>query len=172
MEANMETLMFFILAAITLVSAFFVISLRRPIHNVLFMVLTMIGFAGLFALLQAEFIAMVQLIVYAGAVMVLFLFVIMLLNLDQLRLPNKQIPVRWLLGAVIALLVVIMLIPVIRALAPTAVPGTAATGVTNTESLATALFTTYLLPFEIASVLLLAAIIGAVILARYRSPGD
>ncbi len=167
----METLMFYILAAITLMSAFFVISLSRPVHNVLFMILTMIGLAGLFALLHAEFIAMVQLIVYAGAVMVLFLFVIMLLNLDDLRLPNQPTPVRWLMGAVIALLVVIMLVPVIRALAPTAAPA-AAVGVTNTESLATALFTTYLLPFEIASVLLLAAIIGAVILARHKSPED
>lgn len=172
----METVMFYILGAITLISASFVILLRRPLHNVLFMILTMIGLAGLYILLRAEFIAMVQLIVYAGAVMVLFLFVIMLLNLDELKLADESLPVRFLMGSVIALLVVVMLIPVFRAVsapsAQTGAPQAGAEVLSNTQAIAAELFTTYILPFEVASVLLLAAIIGAVILARKMSPKD
>ena len=84
----METILFYVLAVVTLLSAVFVIFLRRPIHNVLFMILTMIGLATLFILLHAEFIAMVQIIVYAGAVMVLFLFVIMSVSYTHLTLPT------------------------------------------------------------------------------------
>lgn len=169
----MESLFFYIIGAITLASAFCVVFLDRPIHNVLFMILTMIGLAGLFILLQAEFIAMVQLIVYAGAVMVLFLFVIMLLNLDDLRLPqDPRVARRWV-GIAIGLLFLILVGPLLRTFVPGLRAGTLmldkAREMSNTEVVARELFTTYLLPFELASVLLLAAIIGAVILARKRS---
>ena len=169
----MEALMFYVLGAITVASAVCVILLRRPLHNVLFMILTMIGLAGLFILLNAEFVAMVQLIVYAGAVMVLFLFVIMLLNLDQLPSPSDPRAMRWWIGIALAVGLVALLIPIIRAFVPPAgqggLTGASAQGLSNTEIIAKELFTTYLLPFEIASVLLLAAIIGAVVLARKRS---
>ena len=87
----MESLIFYLLSAVTLISAVCVVFLRRPMHNVLFMIIVMIGLAGLFILLHAEFIGMVQLVVYAGAVMVLFLFVIMLLGADSLE-PSKALP--------------------------------------------------------------------------------
>lgn len=169
----MESLFFYIIGAITLASAFCVVFLHRPIHNVLFMILTMIGLAGLFILLSAEFIAMVQLIVYAGAVMVLFLFVIMLLNLDELRLPrDPRVARRWV-GIGTALIFLILVGPLLCKFVPGVRVGTLmldkAREVSNTEVVARELFTTYLLPFEITSVLLLAAIIGAVILARKRS---
>jgi NADH-quinone oxidoreductase subunit J len=168
----MEALIFCVLGAITLVSAFFVIVLRRPIHNVLFMILTMIGFAGLFILLQAEFVAMVQLIVYAGAVMVLFLFVIMLLNLDELTLPDDPRSFRWWIGIGLALTLAVLLFPVLKAFIPVHGAGAstaAKAAVSNTAIIGRQLFTTYLLPFEIASVLLLAAIIGAVVLVKKRN---
>ncbi len=169
----MEALIFYVLGAVTVVSAVCVILLRRPLHNVLFMILTMIGLAGLFILLNAEFVGMVQLIVYAGAVMVLFLFVIMLLNLDQLPSLNDPGAMRWWVGIALAVGLVVLLIPIIRAFVPSAgqgaLTGAGAQGLSNTEIIAKELFTTYLLPFEIASVLLLAAIIGAVVLARKRS---
>ncbi len=169
----MEALIFYIVAAITVASAVCVILLRRPLHNVLFMILTMIGLAALFILLNAEFIAMVQLIVYAGAVMVLFLFVIMLLNLDELILINNPRKMRWWVGIALAGVFIVLLIPVISVFVPTsaqgALTGAAAQNASNTEIIAKALFTTYLLPFEVASVLLLAAIIGAVVLARKKS---
>lgn len=166
---SMEALVFCVLGAITLVSAFFVIVVRRPLHNVLFMILSMIGLAGLFILLQAEFVAMVQLIVYAGAVMVLFLFVIMLLNLDEMSLPYDPRGFRWWIGIGMAIALAVMLFPVLKAVLPT--PGAGASslakaGVSNTELIGRELFTSYLLPFEIASVLLLAAIIGAVVLVK------
>ena len=169
----MESVFFYIIGAITLASAFCVVFLHRPIHNVLFMILTMIGLAGLFILLQAEFIAMVQFIVYAGAVMVLFLFVIMLLNLDDLRLPQDSRIVRRWVGVAGALLLLLLVAPLLGAFVPRLRSGTLmldkAREVSNTEVVARELFTTYLLPFEIASVLLLSAIIGAVVLVRKRS---
>ena len=168
----MEAVIFYILGAVTLASAFCVVFLRRPMLNVLFMILTMIGLAGFFILLHAEFIAMVQLIVYAGAVMVLFLFVIMLLNIDRAVLPHHPNDLRWSVGVVLAIAVGLLMLPVLKAFRP---PGPAGAPIAvklaepNTELIARELFTNYLLPFEIASVLLLAAIIGAVILARKRS---
>ena len=166
----MEALIFYILSAITVASAFFVVFLRRPMHNVLFMILTMIGLAGLFILLQAEFVAMVQLIVYAGAVMVLFLFVIMLLNLDQVRLPIDPRALRSWIGVALAVVVLVLLVPILKVFVPSGkAAAEKAVQMSNTQIIAKALFTTYLLPFEIASILLLAAIIGTVILARKRS---
>lgn len=166
----MEALIFYVLAAITVASAFFVVFLRRPIHNVLFMIIVMIGLAGLFILLQAEFVAMVQLVVYAGAVMVLFLFVIMLLNLDQVQLPIDPRAVRSWVGVALAVAVAVVLVPVLKAFVPSGTTAAEkALEMSNTQIIAKELFTTYLLPFEIASVLLLAAIIGTVILARKRS---
>lgn len=169
----METVMFYIIGAITLVSAFFVVFLRRPVHNVLFMIMTMIGLAGMFLLLRAEFIAMVQLIVYAGAIMVLFLFVIMLLNLDQDTLSKMgKGGGRWWIGALIAEIILVLMIFVIRTIGTVEPQSIAAKAEeTNTGILARELFTTYLLPFEIASVLLLAAIIGTVLIVR-RDSGE
>lgn len=169
----MKSVVFYFLSVITLVSAILVVFLRKPLHNVMFMILTMLGLAGLFILLQAEFVAMVQVIVYAGAVMVLFLFVIMLLNLDQLAVPDDPIAVRRWVGGLLAVGVCVMILPVLGLFMPRAgvdapgVPGEAP--LSNTVLIARELFTTYLLPFEIASVLLLAAIIGAVLLARKKS---
>jgi NADH-quinone oxidoreductase subunit J len=166
----MEAFMFYILAVFTLASAFLVVLLRRPLYNVLFMILTMIGLAGFFILLHAEFIAMVQLIVYAGAIMVLFLFVIMLLNLEELQIFDRRETVRWWGGALIAVAVMGIVWAVFKVfIAPSPAKAGEAAGLTNTQVLGRELFTTYLLPFEIASVLLLAAIIGTVILVRKKS---
>jgi NADH-quinone oxidoreductase subunit J len=165
----MEALIFYLLGGVTLASALLVVLLRRPIHNVLFMILTMIGLAGLFILLNAEFVAMVQLIVYAGAVMVLFLFVIMLLNLDQIVLPLDPRVVKPWLGIVLAISFLVLLVPVLAHFVLSPSSTVKESGISNTDAIAESLFTTYLLPFEIASVLLLAAIIGTVLLARKRT---
>lgn len=164
----MEALVFYVLAAITLISAFLVVLLRRPLHNVLFMVIAMIGLAGLFLQLQAEFVAMVQLVVYAGAIMVLFLFVIMLLNLDRLVLPTDARDARWWGGAAAAVAIFGVTLYAFSSVAPQRVAGVGNSGVANTEAIGRALFTTYLVPFEIASVLLLSAMIGAVLLVRKK----
>ncbi len=167
----MEALIFYVLGAVTLVSAFLVIFLRRPLHNVLFMILTMIGLAGLFVLLHAEFVAMVQLIVYAGAVMVLFLFVIMLLNLDMLSLADDPRAMRWWVGIGLAIAITALIIPGLQSFVLASggpMPPGSEGALSNTEIVAKELFTTYLLPFEIASVLLLSAIMGAVLLTRKK----
>jgi NADH-quinone oxidoreductase subunit J len=163
----MELAYFYILSFIVVVSAVFVVFLRRPLHNVLFMILTMIGVACLMLQLHAEFIAMVQLIVYAGAVMVLFLFVVMLVNITQADLLSQLTAVRGWAGALVAFAIFGIILTVFKLSGEPAIPkAQAAQQLTNTELVARELFTTYLLPFEIASVLLLAAIIGAVILVR------
>jgi NADH-quinone oxidoreductase subunit J len=168
----MQTVIFYILAVITLVSALFVVFLRRPVHNVVAMIMTMVSLAGLFLLLHAEFVAMVQLIVYAGAVMVLFLFVIMLLNLETVDPPRDGKAARMWIGALLSLALFVMVGPVLKMFMPAGkVVGAAAfaPGMSNTEIVGRELFTTYLLPFELASVLLLAAIIGTVLVSRKTS---
>jgi len=166
----MEAVIFYVLATITVVSALCVVLLRRPIHNVLFMIMTMIGLAALYILLHAEFVAMVQLVVYAGAVMVLFLFVIMLLNLEDMPFIDDPRSARWYGGIALAVAFVVLILPVIKSYSPKepVPPSLGAGAMSNTQIIARELFTTYLLPFEIASVLLLAAIIGAVIIARRK----
>ncbi|MGC8603587.1 MAG: NADH-quinone oxidoreductase subunit J family protein [Desulfomonilaceae bacterium] len=165
----METILFYVMASVTLISAICVVFLRRPLHNVLFMILTMVGLATLFLLLQAEFLALVQIIVYAGAVMVLFLFVIMLLNLEDISLPKEPRPLRWGFGVILALALIVVLFPIFSHVAPsiigTSLPSGGST-VSNMEMIGKELFTTYLLPFEIASFLLLAAIVGTVVIGR------
>ena len=166
----MEALTFYIMAFITVVSAVLVVFMSRPLNNVLFMIMTMLGLAGLFLLLHAEFIALVQVIVYAGAVMVLFMFVVMLLNLDRLGRSDQKKSVRGWAGALVGLAVFAVLLTAIKYM-QVVTPSKPEAIVTpsNTSALAKELFTTYLLPFEIASVLLLAAMIGAVLLAGKRS---
>jgi len=169
----MEAVIFYVLATVTVVSALCVVMLRRPIHNILFMIMTMIGLAALYILLHAEFVAMVQIVVYAGAVMVLFLFVIMLLNLEQMPFVDDPRAARWYGGIALAVAFIVLLLPAIKAYttktgAPCPLPLGSDGALSNTQVIARELFTTYLLPFEIASVLLLAAIIGAVIIARRK----
>jgi NADH-quinone oxidoreductase subunit J len=114
---------------------------------------------------------MVQLVVYAGAVMVLFLFVIMLLNLDQITAPIEPNSMRWWTGALIAFAVLGLVLASFKGAVFPVAPKIAAAALErgNTVDLAGSLFTTYILPFEIASVLLLAAIVGAVLLVRKKS---
>lgn len=165
----MEAFIFYALSFITLGSAVCVVFLRRPIHNVLFMIMTMIALAAVFLKLDAEFLAMVQLIVYAGAIMVLFLFVIMLLQLDQLKEGAQTKAIRGWAGAVAALGLLGLILVAIRFGGVAAIQTVASAAASNTAAIGEKLFTTYLLPFEVASVLLLAAILGAVIIVRKDS---
>ncbi len=172
----MELFLFLIIGGITLISSCLVVFQRSPLYSALFLILTFLSMAGLYLLLGAEFVALIQVIVYAGAVMVLFLFVIMLLNLDKER-------VDWLTGhskqKYFGFAIVIVLAPLIGLGISTPLfygssqlgaqgaysPQTAAR-IDNTTSVASLLFTDYLLPFEITSVLLLVAMVGVVYLAR------
>lgn len=181
------TIVFWIFAAWAVVSALLCITRENPVASALWLVSTMFALAGIFVLLNAEFIAAIQVLVYAGAVMVLFLFVIMLLNVDAVPTEWKRWP-GWVLAVGVAGVLVAELVT-LRAYSPERLarevstmpdslaipayvfPGTIATGPDPrgvVGTLAEPLFQAYLIPFEITSVLLLAAVIGAVVLAKKR----
>ena len=163
----METL-FFVLGAVALISGGLVVFQPHPLRSALWLIVNFFAVAGIYLLAHAEFIAAVQVIVYAGAIIVLFLFVIMLLNLRRPEEPPAM-PFygQKLAGIILAgFAALIMIYAYSRAQLPAAkefVPGLG-----NTESIALSLFTDYLLPFEVTSVLLLVAIVGAVVLAKTR----
>jgi NADH-quinone oxidoreductase subunit J len=171
----MITVLFVACAAILVVSSLLVILHRNPVTSALFLVLAFCSLAGIYLLLGAEFIGMVQVIVYAGAIMVLFLFVIMLLNLGD-RTPGDTggWRPRKLVGGLVGLGLLAELFVLRRAVPPEAIrlpAGTSAEQVAAhgaVQSLAMPLFQAYLVPFEITSLLLLAAIVGAVVLAKRR----
>ena len=163
----METLLFYAFAALTLLCGLMVVAnpfSRSPVNSAMFLVLTIVSLAGLFVLLHAFFLAAVQIIVYAGAVMVLFLFVIMLLDLkeEERRKLRKLV----LGGGVIAVgaLAGLFVISLLAAKPGAGLPSPSVVG--STFELGKLLFTNYLLPFEIVSVLLLVAMVGVILLSK------
>ncbi len=163
-------ILFLMLAALAVVAAFNVILQRNPIHGAISLIITLCALAGLFLTLQAQFIAAIQVIVYAGAIMVLFVFVIMLLNVRTEDAKGDRQPyLKWiapllfiaLLGEVFFVFKAVSAPPPteLKAANPAHVIGT-------TESIGQAMFSLYVVPFEAASVLILMAIVGAMILAR------
>ena len=161
-----KTVLFYLFGALMLFAALRVVTARNPVHAVLYLVLAFFNAAGLWLLLEAEFLAIALLVVYVGAVMVLFLFVVMMLdiNVETLRAGFwKHLP----FGAAIGGLMVAEMSVVLggRYFGLAAMPGhTAAAGYSNTKDLGRVLFTEYVYPFELASVILLVGIIAAVLL--------
>lgn len=165
------TLFFYYLFVMILASAVMMITRKHIVHAVLYMLLMFFHIAGLYILLEAEFLAAVQLIVYAGAILVLYLFVIMLVNIRQLETLREQLfghlPFALLsAGLLCAGVVGILMQETALKDAPAAVQ--AATQMSNPELLGQALFTQYLFPFEVASLILLVALVGAVLLASRK----
>ncbi|MDA8038499.1 MAG: NADH-quinone oxidoreductase subunit J [Actinomycetota bacterium] len=173
-----DSITFAIAAAISVIGALGVVLSRNPVHSALMLVMTLFGVAVLFVEENAQFLAAVQVIVYAGAIVVLFLFVIMLLGVDRREVTERD-PLRGQ-RAVALLLGILGLVEVILLAGgkwPTGAHSAAGainvTGRSNVALLGDAVFTTYLLPFEITSALLVIAVIGAVVLARRpRQAGD
>ncbi|WKB52680.1 NADH-quinone oxidoreductase subunit J [Eleftheria terrae] len=176
-----KTALFYVFSAILLFSAFRVITARSTVHSALFLVLAFFNAAGVWMLLQAEFLAISLVLVYVGAVMVLFLFVVMMLdiNVDQMRQDFwKHFPLAGLVGAVIALEMAVVLMGGFNV--PEAEPLSArALQFGNTKLLGYELYTKYLYPLEVAAVILLVAIIAAIALtmrqrkdSRYVDPSD
>lgn len=166
----MEKALFIIFAVIALASALNILLQRSPLYSALSLIGTLLSLSALYLTVRAQFIAAVQIVVYAGAIMVLFIFVIMLLNVpkDQPQI-EKQKGLRYLAIPFAGLLIaetfyVFRLVPA-RTL-PAVPPGNAEQSVGTTWSIGTALFTDYLLPFEVTSVLILMAVVGAMVLAR------
>ena len=157
--------LFYILAAISVVSALIVVSARNPINSVISLVVCFLSIAGHYILLNAQFLAMVHVIVYTGAIMVLFLFVIMLLNLNTATEPMKSLGMR--VAAVTGGgLLFITLASAIRHGVTISATNDFDPGVGLVKTVGHVLFTEFLLPFEVSSVLFLSAIVGVVMLAK------
>jgi NADH-quinone oxidoreductase subunit J len=169
-----EALLFYLFAACALAGALGVVGLRNPIYGAIALLGTFLSVAALFLLRHAEFVAVVQVFVYGGGVMVLFLFVIMLVNIDRLRETRRFQP-QWPVAAVVALA-----LPALLALFlagqrfgrgagdPDNLRRVGARVLGNSEALAWTLYRDYLVPFELASLFLLVAMIGAVVLGGKR----
>ena len=161
-----KTFLFYVFAVITVLSALRVVTARNPVHAALFLVLTFCTAAAIWMLLKAEFLAITLVLVYVGAVMVLFLFVVMMLdiNLDQIRQGFwRNLPVALFVGVVVVLELAAVLMHVFSGVRDVDAPPTPA-GYSNTKALGTLLYTEYVYPFEIAAVILLVAIVAAIAL--------
>jgi NADH-quinone oxidoreductase subunit J len=162
-------LFFFYFAGIIALTAILVVALRNPVYSVLSLLIMFFHVAGLYVTLHAEFLAAVQIIVYAGAILVLYLFVVMILNIKQDERYHSQYAVGAFLG--VALLTEILLFIFIRTKglgtgASTPAADSLVESPGNTETIGQVLYSTYLFPFEVASLILLVAMIGAIVLAK------
>ena len=167
----LDTVLFYSFAVLVLGGGIFTITRRNAVHSAISLIVSLLGVAGLYLLQQAEFLFAVQIVLYIGGIMVLFLFVIMLVNLDdaaKVREYNRQ----WMVAlAAVAAVGAELGYFFHRGAAAFHIAGAAATvpaAVGNTEALADSLFSEYLLPFEIASLVLLVAVVGSVIMAKKR----
>jgi len=161
----METVLFVLFGAIAVCGAIMVVTRKSPMASALYLILTLFAVAALFVLRQAHFLAAVQVIVYAGAVVVLFVFVIMLINVPEDRLPVERATTTRVLGVIAAGILILESAVLARRYW---MPKGPAAEVGTVEAVGRALFTDYLLAFEITSVLLLAAVIGAIALAKRK----
>jgi len=166
----MSLLFFVILAVLALITAFLMVTARNLVHAVLMMVANFGTIAIMYITLNAPFVAVVQVAVYAGAIMVLFLFVVMLLGEQQLKFDEQLGGQRLWAGALGLLLAGLLLVTLFTA-TPATPPGALSPeriGAENAQLVGELLYTQYLLPFEVTSILLLIAMIGAVVLAKRR----
>ncbi len=162
------TFFFYFLSAIAVLGAIVTITRRNPVHSALALIFTLLALAGLYLMLYAPFVAGVQIVLYAGGIMVLFLFVIMLVNIEKAELEerfNKQ----WLVATLAAAALGALLVYVLRN-GRAIFPATFASlpEGENTQRIGIDLYKNYMMPFEIASLLLLVAIVGAVVMAKKR----
>ena len=173
----LPTLIFYLFAGITIFSAVMVIASKNPVHSVFFLIFAFFNTAGLFVMLGAEFAAMILVIVYVGAVAVLFLFVVMMLNINFAELRQgflSYLPMGLMVAVVLfAELVLVcywsLIKPTTVALAehPTAV----VSQITNTQQIGNVLYTYYVYPFQMAGIILLIAMVGAIVLTHRTRPG-
>lgn len=163
----MELVVFYTLGGVSVIGALLMVTRKNPLAGALALVVSMAGLAGLFAMLHAEFVFILQILLYAGAIMVLIIFTIMLLNLSPNEL--KERPVGKVRGAVVLAATVVGFIGFLRVLLllPEGVPYVAPT-FGNIEKVGALMLSSYLFPFEIISVLLLVAIVGVVVLAKKK----
>ena len=171
----LQALFFYLFAAVTVASGFLVISSRNPVYSVLFLILAFFNAAGLFVLLGAEFLAMILVVVYVGAVAVLFLFDVMMLDVDFVELRQgvlQYLPVGAAIGIVLlAELVMVLGAAVIDPGAIAKVPTPTPAGLSNAQALGQVLYTKYVYFFEASGLVLLVAMIGAIVLTMRHKEG-
>ena len=167
----LDTILFYIFAALVLGGAVLTVTRRNAVHSAIFLIMSLIGVAGLYLLQRAEFLAAVQVVLYVGGIMVLFLFVIMLVNLDM-AVRERQFNGQWWLALLCVAGVGAQIFYFLwRGAGSFQLPATASgapSTLGNTEQIADVLFSEYLLPFELASILLLVAVVGSVVMAKKR----
>jgi NADH-quinone oxidoreductase subunit J len=169
------------LAGLAILSAVMMITRRDAVHSALWLVVTFFSLAGMYVMLGAEFLAALQVLVYTGAILVLFLFVVMLLNLRESGpklggIHRAQMIIAWPIGLILALEIVTVILfsnsrPAEVVLGPWSTTTVAAAG-GNVQALGQTLYTEFLFPFEVASLILLLAVIGAIVLARKEEPAE
>jgi len=169
-----EQISFYVFAGLLIFAASMVITMRNPVHSALFLVMAFFNCAALWLLLEAEFLAITLILVYVGAVMVLFLFVIMMLDINIAKMRDgfaKYLPIAAVVAVVMAIEMILVVGPEHFGLAQFAEPVRAASDYSNTRELGNLLYTVYVYPFEIAAVILLVAIIAAISLTMRRRKG-
>ena len=169
MDLILNQVLFYFFAGLAVISAVLVVTVRNAVHSAVFLITSLLATAGIYLLLRAEFLFAVQIILYVGGIMVLFIFVIMLVNLDvavrQIQF-NRQ---KWVAGLVVAAVAAQLGAALLQGSQAFALAAARpATLEPNTERVGEVLFQKYMLPFEIASILLLVALIGAVVMAKKK----
>jgi NADH-quinone oxidoreductase subunit J len=171
----LHALFFYLFAGVCVACAFMVIASRNPVHSVLYLILAFVNAAGLFVLMGAEFLAMILIVVYVGAVAVLFLFVVMMLDVDFAELRQgflQYLPFGAVIGAImLAELLLVLGAWTIGAGVPRAITAPIPTDITNTEALGRVLYTKYIYYFQAAGLVLLVAMIGAIVLTLRHKAG-
>ena len=172
----LQGIAFYLLATVAVVSGLLVVTARNPVHSVLWLILSFFSAAGLFVLLGAEFLAMLLVVVYVGAVAVLFLFVVMMLDVDFVRLREgyaRYLPLAGIVAGVLLAEMIMVSITVVQGGAAKAAlaPAVAGPDVSNVETIGRVLYTDYVYFFQAAGIVLLIAMIGAIVLTLRHRPG-
>jgi NADH-quinone oxidoreductase subunit J len=170
----LHALFFWLFAIVCIASAVMVIAAKNPVHSVLYLILAFVNASGLFVLMGAEFLAMILIVVYVGAVAVLFLFVVMMLDVDFAELRQgllQYLPIGLIVGFIFMFeLAAVGIAWVIRPSVSQSIPSPIPTTVTNTEALGRVLYTEYVYYFQAAGIVLLIAMIGAIVLTLRHKP--
>jgi len=173
---ELQAIAFYLLSAVLLVCALAVVSARNPVHSVLFLIASFFSAAGLFVLVGAEFLAMLLVIVYVGAVAVLFLFVVMMMDVDFAALKQgfaRYLPLGGLIAGILAVEIAVVAVAYVAgkgAAGRNAAPMAALGGVTNAETIGRVLYTSYIYYFQAAGLVLLVAMVGAIVLTLKHKP--
>jgi NADH-quinone oxidoreductase subunit J len=168
------SIVFYVLAIVLVFSALMVVSARNPVHSVLFLILAFFNAAGLFLLIGAEYLAMTLIIVYVGAVAVLFLFVVMMLNVNFAELRQgflKYLPVGAAVAAIFFAELMMVIISSLKTMPVVAKAKASVIAISNTQAIGNILYTDYFYPFQISGLILLVSMIGAIVLTHRARPG-